>query len=78
MAAVIQRSLTNFQPVAVPSSTGVNRPGALASIARLIQLWRSRIRERRTFVTFDHRDLRDIGLSRWDLERELSKPFWRG
>jgi len=48
------------------------------SIARTLRLWRSRARERRVFPVLDDRDLNDMGLSRWDVERELAKPFWRG
>jgi uncharacterized protein YjiS (DUF1127 family) len=43
-----------------------------------LRLWRARSRERRAFSIVDERDLRDLGMSRWDLESELSKPFWRG
>lgn len=49
-----------------------------ASIARTIGLWRSRIRDRQALATIDDRDLRDLRLSRWELEREVAKPFWRG
>jgi uncharacterized protein YjiS (DUF1127 family) len=56
-----------------------NRGATLAnSIGRTLRLWRSRIRERRAFPVLDERELRDLRLSRWDVERELAKPFWRG
>jgi uncharacterized protein YjiS (DUF1127 family) len=55
------------------------RPIGLTSwLGRLIGTWRRRIRERQAFAKLDCRELRDIGLSRWDVERELAKPFWRG
>jgi uncharacterized protein YjiS (DUF1127 family) len=50
----------------------------LASPAGLLRLWRDRIRDRRGFPNLDERDLRDMGLSRWDIDRERAKPFWRG
>jgi uncharacterized protein YjiS (DUF1127 family) len=55
-----------------------NRSGIVAAIGRTIRLWRSRIRERRGFAVLDERDLRDLHLSRWEVDRELAKPFWRG
>jgi len=39
--------------------------------------WRARTAERHAMRSLDDRMLRDIGLSRADLERELHKPFWR-
>ena len=40
--------------------------------------WRDRSRQRRTLMRLDDHMLHDIGLSRADVEREASKPFWRG
>jgi uncharacterized protein YjiS (DUF1127 family) len=51
---------------------------ALRSVAATLRLWRARHRERHSFTLLDERDLRDLRLSRWDVERELSKPFWKG
>jgi uncharacterized protein YjiS (DUF1127 family) len=57
----------------------ITRGAALtASIGRTLRLWRSRLRERRAFPLLDERDLRDLGATRWELEQELRKPFWRG
>jgi uncharacterized protein YjiS (DUF1127 family) len=39
--------------------------------------WRDRNRQRRTLMRLDDHLLHDIGLSRSDVEREASKPFWR-
>jgi uncharacterized protein YjiS (DUF1127 family) len=44
----------------------------------LVGTWRRRISERQILARLDYRELRDIGLSRWDVEREVAKPFWRG
>jgi uncharacterized protein YjiS (DUF1127 family) len=46
-------------------------------ISRVFGLWRVRIRQRQAFAKLDSRDLRDIGVSRWEVDRELAKPFWR-
>jgi len=46
-------------------------------LVRTLRLWRTRIRQRHAFPVLDERDLRDLRVSRWDVERELAKPFWR-
>ncbi len=38
--------------------------------------WRARATERDVMRSLDDRMLRDVGLTRVDIERELSKPFW--
>jgi len=48
------------------------------SVAATLRLWTARYQERHRFTVIDDRDLRDLGLSRWQVERELSKPFWKG
>jgi uncharacterized protein YjiS (DUF1127 family) len=50
---------------------------AAQSLVRTLRLWRARIRERQAFPVLDERDLRDLRVSRWDVEHELAKPFWR-
>jgi len=39
--------------------------------------WQDRVRQRRNLLEMDDHLLRDIGLSRADLEHEAAKPFWR-
>jgi uncharacterized protein YjiS (DUF1127 family) len=56
-----------------------HRPtGILGAVTHVLGVWRTRIRDRDAFLALDYRDLRDINLSRWEVERELAKPFWRG
>ena len=38
--------------------------------------WRERSRERRQLAALSEVMLRDIGLTRADVERETQKPFW--
>jgi uncharacterized protein YjiS (DUF1127 family) len=38
--------------------------------------WRKRAVQRRTLAMLDDHMLKDIGLSRMDVEREISRPFW--
>jgi uncharacterized protein YjiS (DUF1127 family) len=51
------------------------QPGRLS---RTFATWRRRIAERQAFADLDDRDLRDMSLSRWEVEGERAKPFWRG
>jgi uncharacterized protein YjiS (DUF1127 family) len=52
--------------------------GIAARIGRTLDLWRARIRDREAFAALNDRDLHELHLSRWEVQRELAKPFWRG
>jgi uncharacterized protein YjiS (DUF1127 family) len=51
--------------------------GAL-SAASIIGVWVARSRSRRELRDLNERALLDIGLTRCDVWRESSKPFWKG
>lgn len=59
----------------------VSRSGSGATmIRRLFDValdWRIRSRERRILLELDDRMLRDLGLTRGEVDRESTKPFWR-
>ena len=57
----------------------ISRPLGLASYLadRLIE-WQERARSRVLLGRLDDRMLRDMGLTRSDVEVEARKPFWRG
>ena len=59
-------------------SSHAPRPGITARIAATIATWRHRVRDRHAFADLNYRDLRDLRMSQWEVERELAKPFWRG
>ena len=39
--------------------------------------WIERARERRALAAMNEAQLKDVGLTRADVQRELDKPFWR-
>jgi uncharacterized protein YjiS (DUF1127 family) len=76
MSTATRGTMADCQTLSRPTMAGPR--GVAASIAHAIGVWRTRIRDRRRFATLDSRELRDLGLSNWEVERELAKPFWRG
>ncbi len=41
------------------------------------QSWRERVQTRNQLMQMSEYQLKDIGLSRYDAEKEWSKPFWQ-
>ncbi len=50
---------------------------AVTRVADAILLWQERATQRAHLATLDDHMLRDLGLSRADVEREAAVPFWR-
>ena len=50
---------------------------ALRRTLATLREWRRRSRDRAELARFDERMLRDIGVTRADVWREINKPFWR-
>ncbi len=51
--------------------------GAARRVLESLFVWQERARQRHALAELDERLLKDIGLSRADVAREVSKPFWR-
>jgi uncharacterized protein YjiS (DUF1127 family) len=49
----------------------------IAQVVDRLLSWQQRVRDRHALTQLDEHMLHDIGLSRADVEREASKPFWR-
>ena len=49
---------------------------AYKTIVGKLAEWQDRAEYRRHLAELDDRLLRDIGLSRYDVQREAAKPFW--
>lgn len=47
-------------------------------VVEMLFEWRERRIQRRHLAMMDHHMLHDIGLSRADVDQEVTKPFWRG
>ena len=72
MSAAVHDIITGFHRAGAP------RAGLAERISATWALWRTRIGDRQALAKLDSRDLRDLRLSRWEVDLELSKPFWRG
>jgi uncharacterized protein YjiS (DUF1127 family) len=51
--------------------------GFLRRVRAALREWRQRKNGRLELARLDERMLRDIGLTRFDAEYEINKPFWR-
>jgi uncharacterized protein YjiS (DUF1127 family) len=49
----------------------------LPRLLHTVWLWHERARQRRHLRSLSEHMLRDLGLSRCDVESEAAKPFWR-
>ena len=55
----------------------INGSGLVAKLLTTLLGWSARARERRSLYRLDDHLLKDIGLTRADVEREASKHFWQ-
>jgi uncharacterized protein YjiS (DUF1127 family) len=60
-----------------PSAPPTTSRHLLAQLGALLNEWRRRARSRRELATLCDRCLRDMGVTRYDADREVRKPFWR-
>ena len=51
--------------------------GFLSGVRAALREWRRRTNGRLELARLDERMLRDIGLTSFDAEYEINKPFWR-
>lgn len=56
---------------------GIRTTGFWHRLRAHVALWRHRAETRRQLARFRPRDMSDIGITRVDILREISKPFWR-
>ena len=72
-------SIHVYHPYSVTAKLvlGERARAAVAALADAFSAWQERVSQRRTLARLDDRMLRDMGLSRSDVEHEVSKPFWQ-
>ena len=51
--------------------------GWLGPIVNAARIWLERHRQRRALNLLEDKMLKDVGLTRLDVEREIRKPFWQ-
>ncbi|KZB68283.1 hypothetical protein AUP42_12605 [Thalassospira lucentensis] len=52
--------------------------GIAVSVLERVRVWQESARNRRMLEQLDDHLLKDVGMTRSDLDRELSRPFWIG
>jgi uncharacterized protein YjiS (DUF1127 family) len=71
MAALVHELLINSQ------LSAQHARAALSGLGATLALWSRRWREAQELARLEDRELRDIGLTRTDVQMALAKPFWR-
>ncbi len=56
-----------------PLQAALGHVGLLLSV---LLAWQERARQRHALAALDDRMLKDVGLSRGQVSREIAKPFW--
>lgn len=74
MSASVYRHLRNCQ--ALPRPATARHMTFWAAIQGVVQHWRSRRQEGRTFASLDGCDLHEVGRSEWDVEFEIAMSSW--
>ncbi len=60
------------------STTRIRRfTGLVRAVMLQLVLWQERAEQRHRLAELDERMLKDIGLTRADVQAEINKPFWR-
>jgi len=79
MSLSTHHPLTNYQPSLRSSALSLGRLAGRfsARIDRMARRWRDKAADRAALAWMTERDLRDARVTRWEIERELARPFWR-
>jgi uncharacterized protein YjiS (DUF1127 family) len=69
-----RQSVLKSHPASFRKKTGRHM---LTSLIRTLEIWLIRRDGRQELSSLDDEQLKDVGISREDVLREVSKPFWR-
>ena len=69
-----RQSVLKSHPASFREKTGRHM---LTSLIRTLEIWLVRRDGRQELSSLDDQQLKDVGISREDVLREVSKPFWR-
>lgn len=64
-------------PAPAPTGLVAHLASRILGILVVVDGWFARRRQRRDLAELDDHLLKDLGLTRADVEREVGKPFWR-
>ncbi len=76
MSITIQNTLSCHLPPCLPAIEK-NKKSFLGLVKQKILFWFERSKQRKQLAKLDDRLLRDIGLTRDQVQAEISKPFWK-
>ena len=71
------RNLFDHADGARPSLAPAGLTGAFAQVVDTVLGWQERARQRHHLSQLNDSMLKDIGVTRADVEGEVAKPFWR-
>ena len=80
MVVITDERFRRREPYAHPGrhrSPAASLAAAALAVFERVCAWQERLGQRRHLDGLDDRLLKDIGLSRADVAREVDKPFWR-
>jgi uncharacterized protein YjiS (DUF1127 family) len=60
-----------------PQAHAAPRRRTLQNFVALFKEWQRRAHGRAELAALSDRELRDIGVTRYEARREIGKPFWR-
>lgn len=73
-----ERVMTHAQSISrAPPEARTSPRRLFAELVSLVREWHRRARSRRELAALCDRCLRDMRMTRYDIEKEVRKPFWR-
>ena len=72
MATSATQCLTQSQ-----ANTTASSSWSLPHLMQFVADWAARRVEREVYAQMSDRDVQDLGTTRWEIEQELARPFYR-